>query len=71
LQSHGDADQLIPLSLGKQLHASAPGPKKFIVVPDATHNDDHIRYCAAEREFFFRNLPRLTSVPANDIESEQ
>ncbi len=57
LQSHGDADHLIPLSVAKQLFSSAPGPKKFIVVPDGTHNDDHIRYCAAERENFLHSLP--------------
>lgn len=71
LQSHGDADQLIPLSLGKELFASAPGPKKFIVVPNGTHNDDHIRSCASEREFFLRNLPRVTPARANAIESEK
>lgn len=57
LQSHGDADRLIPLSLGKELFDAAPGAKQFIVVPDFTHNEDHIRYCAAEREQFLRRLP--------------
>ena len=56
LQSHGSADHLIPLPVAKELFASAPGPKKFIVVPDAHHSDDHIRYCAAEREYFLRSL---------------
>lgn len=60
-QSHGDADRLIPLRLGKELHAAAPGPKRFVVVPEATHNDDHIRDCAVEREQFFRRLPPLMS----------
>ncbi len=57
LQSHGSADHLIPLSVAEDLFASAPGPKQFIVVPDANHSDDHIRYCAAEREYFLRSLP--------------
>ncbi|MBS0203802.1 MAG: alpha/beta hydrolase [Planctomycetes bacterium] len=57
LQSHGDADRLIPLSLGKELFDAAPGPKQFIVVPGFTHNDDHIRHCAQEREQFLRSLP--------------
>ncbi|HEY0983251.1 alpha/beta hydrolase [Schlesneria sp. T3-172] len=56
-QSHGDTDRLIPLALGKELYAAAPGPKRFVIVPDATHNDDHIRDCAVEREQFLRNLP--------------
>jgi fermentation-respiration switch protein FrsA (DUF1100 family) len=58
LQSHGDADQLIPLALGEQLFDAAPGPKRFIVVQGAGHHEDHIRYCAAERESFLRSLPR-------------
>lgn len=61
LQSHGDADRLIPLSLGEELFAAAPGPKRFVVVPDATHNDDHNRHCAAEREQFLRSLPPVWS----------
>ena len=62
LQTHGDADHLIPLSLGKELFAAAPGPKQFVVVPEATHNDDHIRLCAEHRERFFRMLPPIGSV---------
>lgn len=61
LQSHGAADRLIPLALGKELFTAAPGPKRFIVVPDATHNDDHIHHCSAERERFLRSLPPLSS----------
>jgi fermentation-respiration switch protein FrsA (DUF1100 family) len=57
LQSHGDADHLIPLALGEELFDVAPGPKRFIVVQGAGHHEDHIRYCAAERESFLRSLP--------------
>ena len=64
-QSHGDADRLIPLLLGEELFAAAPGPKRFVVVPGATHNDDHIRICADEREFFLRHLPRVGAFPPN------
>ncbi|MCX7394253.1 MAG: alpha/beta hydrolase [Planctomycetales bacterium] len=71
LQSHGDTDYLIPLALAKELFATAPGPKKFIVVPEGTHNDDHIRYCAAERESFLRTLPPVASISANRRESER
>lgn len=62
LQSHGDADRLIPLLLGEELYESAPGPKQFVVVKGGTHNDDHIRYCADEREMFFRHLPPVVRV---------
>lgn len=57
LQSHGDADHLIPLALGEKLYEAAPGPKQFLIVPGAGHVDDHIRACATEREHFFRALP--------------
>jgi uncharacterized protein len=57
LQSHGSEDNLIPLRVAETLFANAPGPKKMIVIPGATHTDDHIRYCAEEREYFFRCLP--------------
>lgn len=65
LQTHGDADRLIPLLLGEELFAAAPGPKRFVVVPGATHNDDHIRMCADEREYFLRNLPAPWTFPEN------
>jgi uncharacterized protein len=57
LQSHGSADHLIPLTVAKQLFENASEPKKFIVVPEARHSEDHIRYCAADREHFLRCLP--------------
>ena len=66
LQSHGDADQLIPLSVAKELFVSAPGPKKFIVVPNANHVDDHIRHCATERERFLGSLPPVPSIHLNN-----
>ena len=66
LQSHGDRDRLIPLSLGKELFAAAPGPKEFIVVAKASHNDDHIRHCADERERFLRNLPPVPSAEGDE-----
>lgn len=57
LQSHGGADLLIPLSVAKELFENAPGPKRFLVVPEANHSDDHISDCADEREYFLRCLP--------------
>ena len=38
LQSHGDADRLIPLENARRLFAAAPGRKQFIVIPGAGHN---------------------------------
>jgi fermentation-respiration switch protein FrsA (DUF1100 family) len=39
LQSHGDDDQVIPFVLGQKLHDAAPGPKRFVVIRGADHND--------------------------------
>ncbi len=39
LQSHGDADQLIPIELARELFETAPGPKQFVTIPGAGHND--------------------------------
>lgn len=62
LQSHGDADKLIPISLGQELFEAAPGPKWFVVAKGASHYDDHIRSCAAERELFLQNLPPVLTL---------
>ena len=37
LQSHGRADRLIPIEIGRKLHAAAPGKKRFIEV-EGGHN---------------------------------
>ena len=39
LQSHGDADHVIPYELGRRLHAAANGPKQFVVIRGGDHND--------------------------------
>lgn len=39
LQSHGDADSIIPIESGRDLFAQARGPKKFLVIEGADHND--------------------------------
>ncbi len=37
LQSHGRDDRLIPIEIGRKLHAAAPGTKRFVEV-DGGHN---------------------------------
>jgi fermentation-respiration switch protein FrsA (DUF1100 family) len=39
LVMHGDADDIVPLSAGEALYASAPGPKKLHVFRGLGHND--------------------------------
>ena len=52
LQSHGDADQVIPYSQGEKLFAAANEPKQFIRVDGGGHNDpDTGKFHAALAEF--------------------
>lgn len=39
LQSHGDADTIVPYPLGRQLFEAANDPKQFITIPGGDHND--------------------------------
>lgn len=39
LQTHGDADTLIPIEQGRRLYSAANGAKRFINIPGAGHND--------------------------------
>ena len=39
LQSHGDADELIPIEQGRTLFSAAGGKKNFIVITGGKHND--------------------------------
>jgi uncharacterized protein len=39
LQSHGDADTIVPFPLGRRLFDTANEPKQFLVIPGFDHND--------------------------------
>jgi fermentation-respiration switch protein FrsA (DUF1100 family) len=39
LQTHGDADQVIPYKLGRKLFDAANEPKRFVPIPGGGHND--------------------------------
>lgn len=69
LQSHGDADRVVPIALGKELFDAAPGRKQFIVAHGGNHNDDHIRYCSEVREKFLRSLPPVQRVELSPTEA--
>lgn len=38
LQSHGSHDELVPFTMGEELHAVATCTKEFYVIPNGTHN---------------------------------
>ena len=39
LQTHGDADSIVPYRLGEKLFAAANEPKRLVTVPGGDHND--------------------------------
>lgn len=59
LQSHGDADRLIPITLARKLHAAAPGKKKFIELSGADHNDPRDESYSQALDAFIDALPPL------------
>ena len=62
LQSHGDADKLIPLELGRKLFNAAPSAnKKFIVLPGAGHNDPQPEQYRRAFDDFIASIPNLTN----------
>ena len=52
---HGEADEIVPLWHGRQLFDRAPGPKAFVSIPGAHHNDfmgvAGARFAATLRDF--------------------
>ena len=58
LQTHGDADRVIPFALGKKLFEAANYPKQFVPVPGGGHNDGPSdAYYRALDEFLARLPP--------------
>lgn len=58
---HGDADELIPLAMGRRLEAASGGEADLFVVPGGTHNDTWYRGGEAywrTLESFLRNQDR-------------
>ncbi|MBI2080829.1 MAG: alpha/beta hydrolase [candidate division NC10 bacterium] len=46
---HGEQDEIIPLEMARRLFAAAPDPKRFEVIPGASHNDT---YAVGGRAYF-------------------
>jgi hypothetical protein len=69
LQSHGDADTLIPLKLAQKLHAAAPGPKRLVVIPGANHNDPQSEAYEQALDEFIDALPPVATVALTEADS--
>lgn len=38
---HGTADRLVPMEMGRRVAAAAPGPKEFVMIEGAGHNETY------------------------------
>lgn len=57
-QSHGQADTIVPIQLGRQLFEQANPPKQFLEIPGADHNDPlEPDYYQKVREFLATYVP--------------
>ncbi len=57
LQSHGDADQLIPFAQAEKLFKAANSPKQFVRNPGGGHNDPPTQEYLNALKQFLANLP--------------
>lgn len=57
LQSHGDADRVVPYSLGRRLYEAANEPKRFVTIPGGDHNDPPTSRYYDELDLFLDSLP--------------
>jgi fermentation-respiration switch protein FrsA (DUF1100 family) len=64
LQLHGDADGIVPIELGKRLHARANEPKRFVVIDGGNHNDLRSEEFYTALEEFFAELPQHELMPS-------
>jgi uncharacterized protein len=57
--AHGDADRVVPFYQGEQLYDAAPGPKKFLRLPGADHNDPlPYEFFASLKKFLAESAPQ-------------
>lgn len=57
LQTHGDADRVVPYALGRRLFDAANEPKRFIAVRGGDHNDPPSREFLGALDRFLDDLP--------------
>jgi uncharacterized protein len=71
LQTHGDADRVIPFEIGKKLFAAANEPKQFIAIPAGGHNVPQDRAYWQAVDAFFAGRARLSYGDASWHEATQ
>ena len=63
LMLHGDADEIVPYRLGRQLYAALPGPKAFVTLRHGGHNDTYL----VGGEAYFQLLAAFAADPAQTL----
>jgi fermentation-respiration switch protein FrsA (DUF1100 family) len=63
LQTHGDADGVVPFKLGRRLFNAANEPKELVVVPGGGHNDPPGRELVQALRRFLDSLPTTADRP--------
>lgn len=66
LQSHGTADELIPMASGERLFQAANEPKTFVAIPGAGHNDWLTAQYATRLDEFIGRLAVPEKSPSED-----
>jgi uncharacterized protein len=61
LQVHGDADTIVPFTLGRKLFDAANEPKQFLVIPGGDHNDARTPKYFEALDQFLNRLPPTQS----------
>ncbi len=59
LQSHGDADSIVPYEFGHRLFQAANSPKEFYTLAEADHNDSPDQDYYQKVRWFLEKLPQL------------
>ncbi len=59
---HGDADDIVPLDIGRRLYDAANEPKRFYTIEGAGHNDTYL----VGGEPYFEELRRFIENPAGE-----
>jgi fermentation-respiration switch protein FrsA (DUF1100 family) len=57
LQTHGDADRIVPYALGRRLFEAANEPKRFVHIPGGDHNDPSATKYVQALDRFLDSLP--------------
>jgi fermentation-respiration switch protein FrsA (DUF1100 family) len=62
LQTHGDADGVIPFRLGQRLFEAGNEPKQFVAIPGGDHNDPPTSDYLQALDLFLASLPPLSQL---------